>query len=91
MKQFVQIHCPSCENDDLVKNGHREHGTQRYRCKHCRRSVQWDYCYKAWEPGIKEHITDQTLNGSGVREIRRHPGMANQTVSSELKKEARQT
>ena len=91
MKQFVQICCPSCESDDLVKNGHSENGTQRYRCKQCRRSFQWDYRYKAWEPGIKEQITEQTLNGSGVRDISRNLGIAKQTVSAELKKKPLQT
>lgn len=86
MKQFVQIHCPSCHGDDLVKNGHSENGTQRYRCKQCRRSFQWDYRYKAWAPGVKEQIAEQTLNGSGVRDISRNLGIAKQTVSAELKK-----
>lgn len=42
MKQYIQIWCPFLsQRDDLVKNGHRENGTQRYRCKACRKSVQW--------------------------------------------------
>jgi transposase-like protein len=35
MKQYIQITCPYCQHDDLVKNGHSENGTQRYRCKAC--------------------------------------------------------
>lgn len=91
MKQFVSIHCPSCKGEDLVKNGHRENGTQRYRCKQCRRSFQWDDRYTAWAPGTKDHITEQTLNGSGVRDISRNLGIAKQTVIAELKKKRLQT
>jgi transposase-like protein len=91
MNQFVQIQCPFCESADLVKNGHSENGTQRYRCKHCRRSFQWEYRYTAWAPGTKEQITEQTLNGSGVRDISRNLGIAKQTVIAELKKKRRRT
>jgi transposase-like protein len=91
MKQFVAIHCPSCHSEELVKNGHSENGTQRYRCKQCRRSFQWDYRYTAWTPGTKEQITEQTLNGSGVRDISRNLGIAKQTVIAELKKKRLRT
>ena len=88
MKQSITIECPHCQCDDLVKNGHSEHGTQRYRCKQCRRSVQWDSRYTAWAPGTKEHIPEQTLNGSGVRDISRNLGIAKHTVMAEVKKNA---
>ena len=89
MKQYVQIECPHCHHDDLVKNGHSENGTQRYRCKQCRRSFQWEYTYHAWLPETKAQIEEQTLNGSGVRDISRTLGIAKSTVLSELKKKRR--
>ena len=91
MKQCVAIQCPSCHGEDLVKNGHSENGRQRYRCKQCRRSFQWEYRYTVWEPGGKEHITEQTLNGSGIRDISRNLDMAKQTVIADLKKTHLQT
>jgi len=86
MKQYIQINCPFCQSDDLVKNGQSEHGTQRYRCKTCRKSFQWEYLYRAWLPEVKEQIVEQTLNSSGVRDIRRNLGVAKNTVIAELKK-----
>ncbi|GAK54205.1 insertion element protein [Candidatus Moduliflexus flocculans] len=86
MKQYIQIDCPFCQSDDLVKNGQSENGTQRYRCKSCRKSVQWEYLYRAWLPEVKQQIVEQTLNSSGVRDISRNLGIAKNTVIAELKK-----
>jgi transposase-like protein len=86
MKQYIEITCPHCGHDDLVKNGHSENGTQRYRCKACRRSFQWEYTSRAWEPDIKAQIEELTLNGSGVRAIGRTLKIAKATVIAELKK-----
>jgi len=85
MKQYIHIDCPSCQRDDLVKNGHRENGAQRDRGHSCKRSLQWEYTSPAWLPGTKAHIEIQTLNGSGVRDISRNLGMAKNTVIAELK------
>ena len=86
MKQSIQIECPFCQSDDLVKNGQSENGTQRYRCKACRKSVQWEYRYRAWLPEVKAQIVEQTLNSSGIRDISRNLGIAKHTVIAELKK-----
>jgi len=86
MKQYIQITCPFCQSDDLVKNGHSENGTQRDRCHSCRKSFQWEYRYRAWLPEVKEQIVEQTLNSSGIRDISRNLGIAKNTVIAELKK-----
>ena len=86
MKQYVKIICRHCGSDDLVKNGHSENGTQRYRCNICKGSFQTEYTYNAWQPGIREQIEKQTLNSSGVRDISRNLEISKNTVISELKK-----
>ena len=86
MKQFIKILCPHCGRDDLVKNGHSENGTQRYRCNICKKSFRSQYIYNAWRPGVKEQIEKQTLNSSGVRDISRNLGISKNTVIAELKK-----
>lgn len=86
MKQYNKIICRHCGSDDLVKNGHSENQTQRYRCKHCKKSFQTEYSYNAWNPGVKEQIEIQTLNSSGVRDISRNLEISKNTVISELKK-----
>jgi len=89
MKHYKQIVCPQCGCTDLVKNGHSEKGTQRYRCKACKKSFQTDYAYKAWEPGMKDKIDEQTLNSSGVRDIARNLKINKNTVIAHLKKKNR--
>ena len=86
MKQDIHIECPSCQRDDLVKNGHSEHGTQRYRCHSCRKSVQWEYLSRAWLPDVKRQIVEHTLKSSGIRDMSRNLGMSNHPVMAELKK-----
>ena len=86
MKQLAKIACRHCESDDLVKDGHSENGTQRYRCNNCKKSFQIEYSYNAWKPGTKEQIEKQTLNSSGVRDISRNLEISKNTVISELKK-----
>jgi len=87
MKQYIQIDCPYCASQDLVKNGKSENGTQRYRCNTCLRSFQWEYRYYARIPEVKAQITTQTLNGSGVRDISRNLEISKDTVIAELKQQ----
>lgn len=86
MKQHIKIICRHCGNDDPAKNGHSENGTQRYRCNNCKKSFQINYCYNAWQPGVKDQIETQPLNSSGVRDIGRNLKISKNTVISELKK-----
>ena len=46
----------------------------------CRKSFQLIYRYHARNPGVKEQIILQTLNGSGVRDIGRNLGINKNTV-----------
>jgi transposase-like protein len=69
---------------DLVKNGHSENGAQRWRCNKCHKSFQLNYRYNARTQGVKEQITELTLNSSGVRDISRILKINKNTVMSEL-------
>jgi transposase-like protein len=88
MKHTQDIQCSHCLSSDLQKNGHSENGTQRWFCNDCRKSFQLSYRYNARKPGVKEQITELTLNSSGVRDIGRILGIHPNTVVAELKKNA---
>jgi transposase-like protein len=45
-----------------------------------------DYCYKAYEPGIKEQIVEMAINGSGIRDTARVLNINKNTVINTLKK-----
>ena len=84
------ISCPSCNGQDIVKNGHSENYTQRWRCNICKKSFQREYTYNARKPGVKDQILELTLNSSGVRDISRILKISRNTVSSDLKKKNQQ-
>lgn len=89
MLHQIAVKCHHCEGEDVVKNGHRPNGSQRWRCKGCRKSFQLDYRYQAHKPGVREQIIEQTLNSSGVRDISRNLRVNKNTVVNVLKKKAR--
>jgi transposase len=89
MEHYNPIQCVHCKGTNLVKNGHSENGTQRWRCHECARSFQLDYRYNAHKPGVKTQIGELTLNSSGVRDISRILNISKNTVVSELKKNAK--
>ena len=89
MRHFNPINCIHCQGINLIKNGHRKNGTQRWRCHECGKSFQLDYRYNSCKPGIKAQITELTLNSSGVRDIGRILSISKNTVVSELKKNAK--
>jgi transposase len=86
MLHQVNVKCIHCGGEDLVKNGHRPNGDQRWRCNRCRKNFQTHYRYNAYKPGIKEQIVELTLNSSGVRDISRTLKVSKDTVCSVLKK-----
>jgi transposase-like protein len=88
MKHTQIVQCIHCLSSDLQKNGHSENGTQRWYCNCCGKSFQLSYRYNARVPGMKEQIIELTLNSSGVRDIGRILKISNNTVVSELKKNA---
>jgi transposase-like protein len=85
MKHTQIIHCLYCNSEDLVGNGHSENNTQLWRCNGCKKN-QLEYQNNARKHGIKEQITELTLNSSGVRDISRILHINKNTVISELKK-----
>jgi transposase-like protein len=86
MKHKKVITCPYCGSDDLQKNGRRPTGIQYWHCNGCRKNFQLEYRYNARKQGVKEQITELTLNSSGVRDISRILAINKNTVISELKK-----
>jgi len=83
------ICCPNCKCNNIVKNGRRSNGDQRWRCNECKKSFQLDYRYNANQPGIGQKIDNQILNSSGVRDTARILQINPNTVVNHLKKRAK--
>ena len=59
------VHCPKCDNIDVVKNGKSSEGKQRYLCRNqeccCRTFIQ-QYTYRGYLPEVKQQITEMAMN-----------------------------
>jgi insertion element IS1 protein InsB len=82
---YQEVSCPYCQHTSVNKRGFSDVGTQRYWCKICQRTFQTHYRYKACQPGMKDRILDQTMNGSGVRDIWRSLKVSTETILSTIK------
>ena len=88
MLHQIPVACHHCGGQDVVKNGHRPNGAQRWRCNGCKKSFQLSYTYNAHKVGVKEQIIEQTLNSSGVRDISRNLKIDKNTVIATLRKKS---
>ena len=85
----VQVFCPNCGSEKVVKRGKSADGKQRYLCRNedCdTKSFMTDYIYNGRKPDSRKKIISMSLNGSGVRDIARVLEISTDTVISELKK-----
>jgi transposase-like protein len=88
----VAVQCPECRSPEVVKYGQQPNGQQRYRCNNpdCRRRIfLLQYHNTGWEPGVKQHMVEMALNGSGIRDTARVLGVSPTTVMTTLKKKRR--
>jgi len=89
MTCYQKIHCPMCDNTQIRKAGTSAKGVQRYVCQtpECTtKSFMLDYCYRAYDAGIKKQVVDMAINGSGIRDTARVLKISKGTVMSTLKK-----
>lgn len=89
MPCYQEVICPDCGSNHIIKAGTSAKGIQRYTCqnKGCpTKSFMQEYCYKAYEPGIKKQVIDMAINGSGIRDTARVLSISKNTVIDTLKK-----
>lgn len=80
--------CNDCKETG-VKNGSGKSGSQRYRCKRCKRYWQGSYRYKACERHTDVNIVTLKKESCGVRSISRILKISMTTVISRVKKIAK--
>jgi transposase-like protein len=87
------LHCPYCQEIDIVRHGLSPEGKQRYRCRTCLegrgRTFLLDYSYAGQSPEVKQQIVDMAMNASGIRDTARVLHVSPTTVINELKKKSR--
>jgi transposase-like protein len=84
------LHCPYCNETDIVRHGKSPEGKQRYRCRQCLdghgRTFLLEYSYTGQSPAVKQQIVDMAMNASGIRDPVRVLHVSPTTVMKELKK-----
>src|SRR5215471_10699992 len=84
------LHCPYCQETDIVKHGLSPEGKQRYRCRACLdgrgRTFLLEYSYAGQSPEVKQQIVEMAMNASGIRDTARVLHVSPTTVMAELKK-----
>ncbi len=71
--------CKICSKG-MVKNGRSRSGKQRYYCRHCKKTTQLEYFYKACNPKIDKSIALLITESCGIRSIGRILKISTSTV-----------
>ena len=77
------INCRYCKSD-CKKDGFQKNGTQRYKCKHCGKKQQSEYCYNAYGTSINTSIKRFICEGVGIRSISRLLKVSTTTLLSRI-------
>src|SRR5215510_8339666 len=82
------LHCPYCNETDIVRHGMSPEGKQRYRCRQCLegrgRTVLLEYSYAGQSPAVKQQIVDRAMNARGIRDTARVLHVSPTTMINEL-------
>ena len=82
----LTLHCPHCQSDALVRNGHAPSGKQLYRCRACGRQSRQNPAPHAYLEARREEILHAYQERSSLRGLTRTFGVSRTTVSSWIKK-----
>ena len=68
--------CPSCEQQEIIKNGRIHNGKQRYKCKNCGRQFVENPQNRRITEETKKIIVNCLLEKVSLRKIHRITGVA---------------
>lgn len=84
----ITLHCPGCQSDALVRNGHAPNGKQLYRCRACGRQSRENPTPNAYRQARRDEILHVYQERSSLRGLTRTFGISRTTVSSWIKKKS---
>ena len=82
----ITFHCPHCQSDALVRNGHAPNGKQLYRCRACGRQSRENPTPHVYPEARREEILHASQERSSLRGLTRTFGVSRTTVSGWIKK-----
>ena len=88
MQIIIELLCPHCQSESIVKNGHKSNGPQNYQCKTCKKQFVSDHEKKyngtlSWTSSL---IKMMIVHGNGVRDISSILRIRTKTVLQVLRK-----
>ena len=82
----ITVHCPHCQSDALVRNGHAPNDKQLYRCRACGRQSREKPTPHAYAETRRDEILRAYQERSSLRGLTRTFGVSRTTVSNWIKK-----
>src|SRR5712691_7358224 len=82
----ITLHCPHCQSEALVPNGHARNGKQLYRCRACGRQSRENPTPHVYPEARREEILHAYQERSSLRGLTRTFGVSRTTVSGWIKK-----
>jgi predicted Fe-S protein YdhL (DUF1289 family) len=82
----ITLHCPHCQSEALVRNGHAPNGKQLYRCRACGRQSRETPTPNVYPQARRQEILHASQERSSLRGLTRTFGVSRTTVSSWIKK-----
>ena len=82
----ITLHCPHCQSEALVRNGHAPNGKQLYRCRKCGRQSRENPTPHTYPQARRQEILHADQERSSLRGLTRTFGVSRTTVSSWIKK-----
>jgi transposase-like protein len=82
----ITLHCPHCQSEALVRNGHAPNGKQLYRCRECGRQSRETPTPNAYPQARRQEILHAYQERSSLRGLTRTFGVSRTTVSNWIKK-----
>ena len=77
----MNIQCPHCQNEeDQVKAGKTRTGSQRYKCKPCKRVYTPEPKHQGYPDEIRHEAVRMYIDGQNFRRIARHLGVDHKSV-----------
>ena len=93
MKIELELRCPHCHSERIVKNGHKSNNSQNYQCKTCKKQFVSDHekKYLGTVSWISALIKMMIVHGNGLRDISSILRISTKTVLKVLSKAKYQT
>ena len=67
----ITLHCPGCQSDALVRNGHAPNGKQLYRCRACGRQSRENPTPNAYRQARRDELLHVYQERSSLRGLAR--------------------